>query len=67
MGSSEVYNVIRVGEGGANSFEPMLAMHWVSRLFCMGHVKSTKPEDDEFVKNFSRSQKWLEVNYAWGT
>lgn len=51
------YNVITVG--GDQALEPLLAMHWVSRLFPMGHIKSVNKNDDAFVEKFSKSGKWL--------
>eukprot|EP00301_Raphidiophrys_heterophryoidea_P004598 c1198_g1_i1.p1 GENE.c1198_g1_i1~~c1198_g1_i1.p1 ORF type:complete len:724 (-),score=202.99 c1198_g1_i1:181-2352(-) len=51
-----------------NSVEPSLDMatlplagQFVSQLFCLGHVKSTKSNDDEFLDIFSHSSKWLSV------
>jgi len=55
------YNVVRpeLVDGGA--FLPLLAMHWVSRLFPLGHVKSSQPGDGAFVTKFEQSRKWLRV------
>ena len=36
-----------------------LAGQFISLLLCVGHVKSTKPADEGFVKAFSGSPKWL--------
>ena len=51
------YNV--VAPTAASEFA--LAGQFISLLMCVGHVKSTKPGDDEFVKAFSDSPKWLAV------
>merc|ERR1740121_280015 len=53
------YNQITLS--GKRGLEPILAMHWVSRLFCMGHIKSVKTHDDAFVEKFSKSKKWLAI------
>jgi len=38
-----------------------LAGQFVSLLFPLGHVKSTKPQDDEFLRFMGQSTKWLKV------
>jgi len=38
-----------------------LAGQFVSLLFPLGHVKSTKPKDAEFVRYLAQSSKWLKV------
>lgn len=53
------YNVVVLS--GTTGLEPILAMHWVSRLFCMGHIKSVKTHDEAFLAKFSQSRKWLAV------
>jgi len=53
------YNVKTVN--GQRGLEPILAMHWVSRLFCMGHIKSVNSKDDAFLAKFSKSRKWLAI------
>merc|ERR1711920_932858 len=53
------YNVIELK--GARAFEPLLAMHWVSRLFPMGHIKSVNTGDEAFIQKFSKSRKWLSI------
>jgi len=53
------YNCITLS--GKAGLEPLLAMHWMSRLFCMGHIKSVKTRDDAFLEKFSKSRKWLAV------
>jgi len=46
---------------GGKGLEPLLAMHWVSRLFCLGHIKSVNTADEAFVQKFSNSKKWLAI------
>jgi len=46
---------------GKRGLEPLLSMHWVSRLFCLGHIKSVNSKDEAFVEKFSRSKKWLAI------
>ena len=38
-----------------------LVGHFVSLYFPLGHIKSTKSDDEEFVKFFSASEKWLSM------
>lgn len=52
-----VYNAIELNEP-MNVF-PMVG-NFVSLYMSMGHIKSTKPNDTEFVDQFSKSQKWLQ-------
>ena len=49
------YNVVAPTEPS----EFALAGQFISLLLCVGHVKSTKPADEGFVKAFSGSPKWL--------
>jgi len=46
---------------GKRGLEPNLSMHWVSRLFCLGHIKSVNTADEAFFQKFSKSQKWLAI------
>jgi len=62
LGTFLPYNVVTVE--GKKGLEPMLAFHWVSRLFNMGHIKSVKSRDDAFLSKFSRSRKWLALEAA---
>lgn len=62
LGTFLPYNVVTVE--GKKEFEPLLAFHWVSRLFGMGHIKSVKPRDDAFLAKFSKSKKWLAIEAA---
>jgi len=56
------YNVITID--GKRGLEPLLAMHWVSRLVCFGHIKSVHTADETFVQKFSKSKKWLAIAAA---
>lgn len=49
------YNVL--SPGGADGFP--LVGQFVSCLLCVGHVKSTKPDDEDFISFFKGSPKWL--------
>jgi len=53
------YNVMTIE--GKRRLEPLLAMHWISRIFCFGHIKSAAPEDEAFVQKFTKSKKWLAI------
>jgi len=53
------YNVVTIDS--KLKFEPLLAMHWVSRLFPMGHIKSVNTKDEAFLQKFMKSRKWLAV------
>ena len=54
-----VVNVEGVPTGTAADL-PMVGQ-FVSRLFPVGHIKSTQPGDEEFVEHVKRSQKWLKM------
>eukprot|EP00545_Synedropsis_sp_CCMP1620_P006688 CAMPEP_0119013940 /NCGR_PEP_ID=MMETSP1176-20130426/9266_1 /TAXON_ID=265551 /ORGANISM="Synedropsis recta cf, Strain CCMP1620" /LENGTH=731 /DNA_ID=CAMNT_0006967069 /DNA_START=210 /DNA_END=2405 /DNA_ORIENTATION=+ len=54
-----VYNVVEIEDPMAKF--PMVG-HFTSLYFPMGHIKSTKSNDEEFVAQFSDSQKWLKFN-----
>jgi len=56
------YNVITLE--GQKQLEPLLAMHWVSRVFPMGHIKSVRKADEAFAQKFSNSRKWLAVEVS---
>jgi|EP01046_Picozoa_sp_COSAG06_P060503 hypothetical protein len=38
-----------------------LAAHFVSNLLPVGHIKSTKLDDQAFIEYFSASEKWLKT------
>ena len=53
----KLYNCTRVDRG----LEMNLAQQFVSKLFPMGHIKSTREGDEKFVAHFARSRKWLKI------
>eukprot|EP00929_Paragymnodinium_shiwhaense_P101337 TRINITY_DN6434_c0_g1_i1.p1 TRINITY_DN6434_c0_g1~~TRINITY_DN6434_c0_g1_i1.p1 ORF type:complete len:737 (+),score=169.84 TRINITY_DN6434_c0_g1_i1:85-2211(+) len=55
--ASKVYNKVAVDD----RFECLLAFQFMSLLFPMGHIKSTKKNDEAFVRAFKDSKKWLRV------
>lgn len=54
---SKVYNGFVVD----GEMEAMLGFQFVGRLFPLGHIKSVKPDDKEFIDHFSKSKKWLRM------
>jgi hypothetical protein len=62
----ELYNVVPASaladNNNTSSLEqfPMVGQ-FVSLYFPMGHVKSTKLDDEQFVDYFSKSDKWLRM------
>eukprot|EP00940_MAST-03C_sp_MAST-3C-sp2_P000267 g267.t1 len=59
---SNWYNCIRPGDVSIHDDGVFpLAGQFVSLWFPMGHIKSTKPNDQEFLDAFSKSKKWLKV------
>lgn len=57
-----VWNVVELPDAtlGDSTKMPMVSA-FVSLLFPMGHVKSTKGNDEHFVNVFRNSAKWLRV------
>ncbi|KAL7536023.1 hypothetical protein ACHAXR_006864 [Thalassiosira sp. AJA248-18] len=53
------YNIVRVATDSDKKF-PMPGQ-FVSLYLPMGHIKSTMKNDEEFVKYFSQSEKWLKI------
>jgi len=41
--------------------EYSLVGQFCSTLLCVGHIKSTKPDDEAFVEAFATSPKWLQL------
>eukprot|EP00933_Yihiella_yeosuensis_P052039 TRINITY_DN5001_c0_g2_i5.p1 TRINITY_DN5001_c0_g2~~TRINITY_DN5001_c0_g2_i5.p1 ORF type:complete len:776 (+),score=105.19 TRINITY_DN5001_c0_g2_i5:132-2330(+) len=56
---SNPWNIVEVGEERTMADELPMVDHFVLRLFPMGHIKSSSSDDEEFVKAFESSQKWL--------
>ena len=57
----EFFNEVVIGKAG-EEIELAMVGQFVSLYLCVGHVKSTKGGDEEFIKAFSGSEKWLRVN-----
>lgn len=53
------WNVVSLPKAG--EFERCLVGHHTSLLFPLGHIKSTRGEDEEFISFFSASAKWLRL------
>ena len=53
-------NVVNV-EGETAATEMPMVGQFVSRLFPVGHIKSTKPNDEEFVARVQACKKWLKT------
>jgi len=61
VAAEQPYNVIEPALPGG---EYPLMGQFVSLLLCLGHIKSTTPNDDAFVADFSTSPKWLQLRKA---
>ncbi|KAL9182185.1 hypothetical protein ACHAXT_012837 [Thalassiosira profunda] len=57
--ADDFYNVVRVPSDGEKKFA--MPGQFTSLYLPMGHIKSTMKNDEEFVKYFSQSEKWLKV------
>lgn len=57
--TAEAWNVVRPARGSAEDCFP-LAGQAISLLFGLGHIKSTRKGDAEFVRTFRASRKWLQ-------
>lgn len=57
------WNVIDLSKDSVIGDEAALPLpgHFISLLFPLGHIKSTKPKDETFIANFEASPKWLRV------
>jgi len=56
----QLFNEIDVN-AAAKDFEFALPFQFCSKLFCLGHCKSTIPNDDEFLSEMAGSKKWLKI------
>eukprot|EP00958_Prasinococcus_capsulatus_P006029 scaffold577_cov405-Prasinococcus_capsulatus_cf.AAC.6 len=62
--TAEVYNILGSTRSVLDNGSGMpLAANFMSRLFCIGHVKSVESEDQAFIDKFSKSAKWLLPHY----
>ena len=59
MSGLRLFNEINVNNV-AKDFEFCLPFQFCSKLFCLGHCKSTIPNDDEFLTEFMTSKKWFQ-------
>ena len=60
--SGEAYNVLSPEDYRARGIP--LPSHFVTRLFCIGHIKSVQSNDEGFVEKFKSSSKCLLPNYS---
>jgi len=56
---AEAWNSITLPGRYCGSEDLPLVAHFVSLLFPMGHIKSVKSDDEEFIAYFQESKKWL--------
>jgi len=56
MATAEPFNIIRPDKEDVGF---PLAGQFISVLFCVGHVKSSRGGDDHFLETFRNSDKWL--------
>jgi len=61
---ANVLRTLRVDEPAITRHPYPMAQQFVSRLFTLGHVKSSRPQDEIFAEYFVNSPKWLRVG-AW--
>ncbi|KAL3817378.1 hypothetical protein ACHAXA_005013 [Cyclostephanos tholiformis] len=59
-GGDDFYNVVRVPSDCSDKTFP-LPGQFVSLYLPLGHIKSTRQNDEEFVTYFGRSEKWLKM------
>jgi hypothetical protein len=56
-GNLSIYNEVRVDD----PIEMLLAFQFVSKMFPLGHIKSSKGGDQKFLSHFKGSKKWLRI------
>jgi len=56
-----VVSLPQTSHSSKTSLQYPLAAHFMSKIFPMGHVKSTLTDHEEFVQAFTASSKWLRV------
>jgi len=55
----EPWNVVTVSSEPREPSDLQMVDHFILRLFPAGHIKSTTPDDKDFVRTFEASSKWL--------
>jgi len=57
--TADPWNTVDLSAAPCRAEDLPMVDHFVLRLFPMGHIKSTMAGDEEFVKAFDPSPKWL--------
>jgi hypothetical protein len=61
LATETIFNVIDPINVATSDPGYALAAHFVSNLLPVGHIKSTKLDDQAFIEYFSASEKWLKT------
>lgn len=56
---SDPWNTVSIGLAPTSPEELPMVDHFVLRLLPMGHIKSSAPNDEDFIRAFESSPKWL--------